>query len=61
MDKRSIGFIGLEEHLNATKEDHGDKGYDDFVEMVNLKVAIVKIAEAFKVDRRTIYKWIDLL
>lgn len=59
MDKRSIEFIGLKEHLESTKDKHNGHGYDKFVELMSLdvKVPTTEIARLYRVDRRIVMKW----
>lgn len=56
----SIEDTGLEYYLNRTAPIHNGYGYDDFVKMVESDVNKANLAKAFKVDRKTIYKWLAL-
>lgn len=50
-------YGGLEPYLNGTAGLHGDKGYDDFVVMVDDEVIEAEMQRKFKVSRDTISRW----
>lgn len=56
----SIKQIGLQAHLNQTKQQHNDFGYDAFVSMLGSEVNKSNIAKAFGVDRKTVTKWLEV-
>lgn len=57
----SIKAIGLEKHLDATKEEHNGFGYDAFSKMMDLekRPAVASIAKIFGVSDNTVQKWIS--
>lgn len=62
----SIRSKGLEQHLNDTAGQHNDRGYAEFVRLINdgdefgEKVSLRKLARLFKTTRPTIEKWVML-
>lgn len=55
-----IRSIGLEQHLNQTKDNHNNQGYDDFVRYKNSAVPNAAIARIFGVSRLTMSKWMTI-
>ena len=60
----SIRNIGLRNHLEATKAEHNNRGYAEFVKYLELgeeygePLPVVKLARAFSVTTRTLEKWL---
>jgi hypothetical protein len=58
---------GLRSHLDFTRQNHNDYGYDDFVKMVSRdpngvrRVNPANVARLFGVDRKTVIRWIEIL
>lgn len=60
---RSSDYIkekGLRSYLDNTVELHNGCNYEEFVKRVDLGEPMSIIARAFKVDRRTIMKWVSI-
>lgn len=55
-----IEDIGLEKYLDGSMADHGGFNYFAFHRLVENGVNTANIARAFKVDRRTVDKWIAI-
>lgn len=58
--KQKISDEGLKLYLDRLATVHKNKGYDDFVQMLEFEVDRTKIAEKFGVSRDTIYRWIEI-
>lgn len=57
---KTIDEIGLEKYLNQTIDKHNGFTYDGFINMIKTDVNQTNIARAFKVDRRTVSRWIEV-
>lgn len=63
----SIKAKGLRAHLDATKESHNGRGYDEFRKLVEqgddygFPVSRVKLAQLFSVSRFTVDKWVAIM
>lgn len=59
-----IRSIGLKKHLDATKAEHNNRGYLEFVKYLEMgdefgeRVPGIKMARAFNVSRITMDRWI---
>lgn len=62
INPQGIKKVGLKKHLDDTREYHNGYAYDDFVKMRDPHNTVNKVnmARIFKVDRRTIEKWINI-
>ncbi len=54
----SIEDIGLEKHLDVDKAAHNGNGYREFKNMHEAEASITTIARKFRVDRKTVLKWV---
>lgn len=58
---KSLNYIkekGLKDYLDNSAALHNGNGYEEFAKRVKLNEAMTVMARAFKVDRRTIMKWV---
>lgn len=53
--------IGLREYLDKTKDQHEGRGYAEFADMLGKGINKSNIGRMFKVERRTIARWIELM
>lgn len=62
--KNSIEHVGLKAHLNATRGEHNNFGYDDFVRIVEDskggRPSKASMASIFNVSRHSMTKWLDI-
>jgi hypothetical protein len=56
----NIENVGLEVHLDTTKQNHNGYGYLEFTDMLERKVNRANLARIFGVDRKTIDRWIEV-
>jgi len=60
----SIRSLGLERHLNTTKDLHNNRGYAELVKYINLgdelvePLPVTRMARAFNVTPITMDKWL---
>lgn len=60
MIKPSIKNMGLKGYLESTTVMHNGLGYGEFVARIKLESPKTKIAKKFKVEKKTIYRWIEV-
>lgn len=57
---KNIEIVGLKDHLDQSRHEHYDNGYDDFISMIERSVNKTNMARMFGVSRRTMTKWLYL-
>lgn len=56
----SIRRVGLKRHLDDNANRHKNKGYADFIDMIDNLASQRYIARAFGVNKNTVSKWVEI-
>ena len=56
----NIERVGLEAHLEATRESHNGYGFAEFADMRRRQVNRANLARIFGVNTKTMKRWIEI-